>query len=93
MTRFAHFRCLNTYQMFANLLNDCLNALRPGGILILGVPNNDGLIGFADAPLNMPPHHMGLWKKKSLVALTQVFPLDLKVVEVEPLVKLIGMRP
>ncbi len=66
-------------------VHDCLRVLKPGGRLILGVPNNDGFLRYADAPLNGPPHHMGLWNRRSLAALAQLFPLELRAVEVEPL--------
>jgi SAM-dependent methyltransferase len=65
---------------------DCMHALKPGGRLIIGVPNNDGFLQYdPQAVLNMPPHHMGLWSKKSLSALKDVFPLTLMNIEVEPL--------
>lgn len=66
-------------------VEDCIRALRPRGRLILGVPNNDGFLRYADAPLNGPPHHMGLWNRRSLGALAQLFPLDPRSFEVEPL--------
>jgi 2-polyprenyl-3-methyl-5-hydroxy-6-metoxy-1,4-benzoquinol methylase len=66
-------------------ISDCVGALKPGGTLIFGVPNNDGFLKYADAVLNMPPHHMGLWTRKSLTALTQIFNLNLKLIETEPL--------
>lgn len=61
---------------------------RPGGILILGVPNNDGyLAGTTAIPsyvLNMPPHHMGLWRPSSLARLVGLLPLELLDLEEEP---------
>jgi SAM-dependent methyltransferase len=66
-------------------VEDCMRVLRPRGRLILGVPNNDGFLRHADAPLNGPPHHMGLWNRRSLAALAQLFPLELRTFEVEPL--------
>lgn len=51
--------------------------LKQGGKLIISVPNNDSHIKLVDAPLNLPPHHMGLWTKKSLEALSTIFPLKL----------------
>jgi 2-polyprenyl-3-methyl-5-hydroxy-6-metoxy-1,4-benzoquinol methylase len=67
-------------------LTDCLNALRDGGILIIGVPNNDAFLKHTkNLVLNMPPHHMGLWKRQSLEALQKYFPLDLLSLQEEPL--------
>lgn len=67
-------------------LEASLRALRPGGTLIIGVPNNDGFVGMdSNAVLNMPPHHMGLWTEKSLTALCGVFPILLEAIKFEPL--------
>jgi len=66
-------------------VEDCIRVLRPDGRLILGVPNNDGFLRYADAPLNGPPHHMGLWNRRSLSALCELFPLKPRTFEVEPL--------
>ena len=35
--------------------------------------------------LNLPPHHAGLWNKNSLKSLGKIFPLELEVLEFEPL--------
>jgi SAM-dependent methyltransferase len=66
-------------------VEDCIRVLRPDGLLILGVPNSDGFLRYADAPLNGPPHHMGLWNRRSLAALCELFPLKPRTFEVEPL--------
>jgi 2-polyprenyl-3-methyl-5-hydroxy-6-metoxy-1,4-benzoquinol methylase len=64
----------------------CLRALKPEGLLLLGVPNNDAFIRLdPNFVLNGPPHHMGLWTRKSLAALCELFPLRLLGFEVEPL--------
>jgi 2-polyprenyl-3-methyl-5-hydroxy-6-metoxy-1,4-benzoquinol methylase len=66
-------------------LHDCLTALKPGGQLIIAVPNNDAFIRFADLPLNQPPHHVGLWSPRSLAALEALLPMRLEAIEEEPL--------
>lgn len=69
--------------LFIQAQVDCL---KKGGKLIISVPNNDSFIKLTKGGLlNFPPHHMGLWNKKSLISLGKLF--DLKVVEVlyEPL--------
>lgn len=64
----------------------CVDVLKPGGLLILGVPNDDGFVGMDDdAVLNQPPHHMSLWTRRSLESLSTLFPLAIKAFEVEPL--------
>jgi SAM-dependent methyltransferase len=65
---------------------EAVAALRPGGHLIFGVPNNDSFI--KDDPtcfLNMPPHHMGLWSERSLRALAAHFPLETVAIHQEPI--------
>ena len=64
-----------------------LETLKPGGKLILSVPNNDAFVFRCDdfQPLNRPPHHMGLWDISSLIGVTKVFPLRLDGIEIEPL--------
>ena len=45
----------------------CVAALAPGGTLILGVPDNDGLCGLAQNNiLDMPPHHVSHWSERAL---------------------------
>lgn len=64
----------------------CVRLLRPGGLLLIGVPNEDSFVGLDDdAVLNQPPHHMSLWTRKSLDFVAELFPLEVLTVEVEPL--------
>lgn len=70
------------------IIDAMIKALRPGGTLLISVPNNDGFIGknpHKSNVLNMPPHHVGLWSRKSLTSLADYFPMDLKEVILEPL--------
>lgn len=64
--------------------------LKPGGKLIVGVPNNDSFIGsnlHISSILNEPPHHMGRWTYDSLLALEKIFPeLKLTDVKYEPMI-------
>lgn len=62
-----------------------IDCLKSGGTLIISVPNNDSFIKDGNGCLNMPPHHMGLWNEKSLIALTNIFPLKLIKVHFEEL--------
>ncbi|MCK1518492.1 class I SAM-dependent methyltransferase [Bradyrhizobium sp. 190] len=89
------YDCVCSFQVLEHIpdvkpfLDSCLSVLRPGGLLILGVPNNGGFVGLdPDAVLNMPPHHMGLWTEESLTALTHFFPLSLRAIRFEPLEEL-----
>lgn len=51
---------------------------RPGGRIILSVPNNQPYYaGWSKyEPLNNPPHHIGLWNERSLRAMAAHFALD-----------------
>ena len=70
-------------------LKSQLECLRPGGKLIVGVPNNDSYIKtnkMDNRVLNMPPHHMGLWALESLKSLENILDVKLREVHYEPLV-------
>lgn len=64
-----------------------VKALKPGGTLILAVPNNDPyLVKYSVYSLfNLPPHHMGWWNEQSLTALERFYPIQLTNVVKEPL--------
>lgn len=62
-----------------------IECLKKGGLLVISVPNNDSFIKDDDFPLlNMPPHHMGRWNAHSLSFLTNIFPVKLKEIKLEP---------
>jgi 2-polyprenyl-3-methyl-5-hydroxy-6-metoxy-1,4-benzoquinol methylase len=82
------FQVLEHIPDVRSFLESCVEAVKIGGILIIGVPNNDGFLKHADAVLNAPPHHMGLWTRRSLESLSQLFPLEVKSVETEPLAEI-----
>lgn len=85
----ASFQVLEHVPDAGDFLRGLIQATRPGGTLIIGVPNNDGYVGLTDNllswPLNMPPHHMGLWRESSLKELTRLFPLEHLRTELEPI--------
>ncbi len=71
-----------------NFLKDSIACLKKGGILAIGVPNNDSYI-FKEDPyhtLNVPPHHMLLWNPDSLSYVAQLFDLDLVEIAIQPAV-------
>jgi len=69
-----------------NFLMASLRALRPGGSLYIGVPNNDSYLKHLNRSLlNMPPHHMGLWNEASLGSLQHVLGVNLDRFWFEPL--------
>jgi hypothetical protein len=63
-----------------------VNLLSDNGRLFISVPNNDSFIkNDPNNILNLPPHHMGLWKKESLVSLEKYFDIVLEKISYEPL--------
>jgi SAM-dependent methyltransferase len=72
-----------------DFLASSIKAVKPGGKLIISVPNNDFLVfkTHQEIFLNMPPHHMGLWDNKSLSYLPNLFNIELEKIIFEPLQK------
>ncbi len=72
-----------------DFIKNSLLALKPNGKLIIGVPNNNPYLFVNDKyhTLNLPPHHAGLWNKKSLKSLEQLFNIKLVSLQYEPLEK------
>lgn len=69
-----------------SFLDNARACLRPGGRLVIIVPNNDSFLGdVEDLELNMPPHHVGRWRRVSLAAIARTFDLTLERIELEPL--------
>jgi 2-polyprenyl-3-methyl-5-hydroxy-6-metoxy-1,4-benzoquinol methylase len=68
-----------------DFIDQQVRALRPGGRLVIGVPNQDSYIRHEDNLLNMPPHHVSRWSARALQNLTAVFPLRLIRLATEPL--------
>ncbi len=63
-----------------------LEALKPGGRLLICVPNNDSVVFAEDGgALNMPPHHMGRWNPDSLLKLQDHFNMKVQSIRLEPL--------
>jgi SAM-dependent methyltransferase len=62
------FQVLEHIYDVASFVEGCISCLKPGGKIIIGVPNNNPFILKHDTyhTLNLPPHHMGLWNVGSL---------------------------
>ncbi len=87
-----HYDVVTSFQVLEHVpdpldfIKGCIRVLRPGGTLLIGVPNDDSFLRLdPDAVLNQPPHHMGLWNRKSLTAVAQIAGLDVHSFETEPL--------
>jgi SAM-dependent methyltransferase len=63
-----------------------LRLLKPGGRLILSVPNNAGFIQYDhDDLLNRPPHHISRWSPDVFTYLSRILPVQLLSLSWEPL--------
>lgn len=60
-----------------SFLKSALSVLKPGGRLILAVPNNEPYYRRYDkySTWNLPPHHVGYWDRPSLEAMASHFGL------------------
>lgn len=81
------FEVLEHISDVKSFLNETLKCLKKGGQLIIAVPNNDSFIKYDNENniLNLPPHHMGHWKKNSLKSLCKLFNLKLTSTLYEPI--------
>lgn len=67
-------------------LNSCLQAVRPGGHLVISLPCEDSFLALeTNAILNLPPHHATRWEVATARALQDIFRIRLESLEVEPL--------
>ncbi|MEM6342622.1 MAG: class I SAM-dependent methyltransferase [Bacteroidota bacterium] len=69
-----------------SFLQASITCLKPGGKLVVCVPNNGSFIKDEKwNVLNMTPHHMGLWKEDSLRKLENCFKIKTEEIRFEPL--------
>jgi SAM-dependent methyltransferase len=69
------------------LLQELTRLVRPGGILVVAVPDYCGPSGlfFADALTQLPPHHLSLWRASALRAGARRLGLKVRTLRREPL--------
>jgi SAM-dependent methyltransferase len=79
------FQVLEHLSQPAEFLNSACSLLRPGGKLMLGLPNAESFLRHQYNILDMPPHHMTRWTVEVLTRMQQWFPLKLVRVAYEPL--------
>ncbi|MGB0167300.1 MAG: class I SAM-dependent methyltransferase, partial [Luteibaculum sp.] len=80
------FQVLEHIPEVDSFLRAKIEALKPGGTLLICVPNNDSFISKDSLNvLNMPPHHMGLWNESSLKYLAKKYDLELLDMRLEPM--------
>ena len=70
------FQVLEHIDNIKEFISACLNSTKPGGKLIIAVPNNDGFLkSMTNNWLNIPPHHINHWNERSLRELGKQFNL------------------
>ena len=81
------FQVLEHVTEVGEFIDACLKCLKPGGLLIYAVPNNNPFLYKHDKfnVLNLPPHHAGLWNKISLLNIEKFFDLTVINYKVEPI--------
>jgi len=79
------FQVLEHVAKPGEFLQACCEVLRPGGLLVVCVPNQRSYVRHMVNPLDMPPHHMTRWTRKTFTRLPQYFPLKLIRTAFEPL--------
>ena len=85
-TTVCFFQVLEHISDIASFMNSVKKVIEPGGKIMLSVPNNNPYLFKYDKyhTLNCPPHHMGLWDKKSLIAMGSTFGMKSINVTIEP---------
>lgn len=83
----CYFQVLEHITEVHSFIEASIKALKVGGKLMIGVPNNNPYLFRYDKyhTLNLPPHHAGLWNRRSLTSLEKIFPLKLESIHFESL--------
>jgi 2-polyprenyl-3-methyl-5-hydroxy-6-metoxy-1,4-benzoquinol methylase len=66
-------------------LRDACTLLKPGGRLLIGVPDGSGWVSRSFNLLDLPPHHMSRWNAASLQFLSTCLPVQMEGIAEEPL--------
>lgn len=88
----GHYDMVVAFQVLEHVTNPlefllaCREALRPGGVLVISVPNDDAFQGICvNDALNMPPHHLTRWTEAALGAVFADIGLHDMKARMEPL--------
>lgn len=79
------FQVLEHVNQPRNFLKSLCDLVRPGGKLLLGLPNANSFLKHQFNLFDLPPHHMTRWTAEVLTRLQAWFPLKLIRVAYEPL--------
>jgi 2-polyprenyl-3-methyl-5-hydroxy-6-metoxy-1,4-benzoquinol methylase len=79
------FQVLEHIDDIHGFMSACIACIKPGGKLIIAVPNNDGFIrNMVNNWLNVPPHHINHWNEASLIKLGEKLNLQIEEIHKEP---------
>lgn len=82
------FQVLEHITDVKSFIDSSLFVLKPGGLMVISIPNNNCLMfNGENIILNMPPHHMGMWNISSLIKLQYYSNIKLDSMYLEPLQK------
>ena len=89
---FEYYDAVCAFQLFehvndvSDFLKNTIDCLKKGGLLAIGVPNNDSYYFKNDTyhTLNLPPHHMLLWDSSSLEYVAKKFNLEIIEIQNQP---------
>lgn len=80
------FQIMEHVPSVSELLGPATTMLRPGGRLLISVPNRDRTIAAKHGPLDFPPHHISRWGADQFQYLAERHGLRLRSIDFEPLV-------
>lgn len=82
----CYFQVLEHILEVRDFIQDSINCLKPGGLLLVSVPSESSFIhGLKNNILNFPPHHQTRWSDKTLKKVAEIFSLELLDIHHEPL--------
>ena len=83
------FQVLEHVADAGGFLRDLARLVKPGGLVVLAVPNRESFVRHAnerlEIALDLPPHHMSRWNAAAFRGLGRWFPLEFVRAECEPL--------
>lgn len=82
------FQVLEHIHDIKSFLDSALLTLKPGGKMIIAVPNNNPYLFRYDInhTLNLPPHHAGLWSRQAFESLPKFFNITLSHLLIMPVI-------
>ncbi|AFY36216.1 bifunctional 2-polyprenyl-6-hydroxyphenol methylase/3-demethylubiquinol 3-O-methyltransferase UbiG [Calothrix sp. PCC 7507] len=90
----SYFDAVCTFQVLEHVsdpfsfIESMLKLIKPGGKLIISVPNSESFSKYSpNNLLDQPPHHMTRWCQTTFDSLTTIFPLKVEKFRIEPLAK------